>query len=241
MTEQVAIVTGGSGGIGLAICKHLLADGYTVVSLDRREPGVDHERLHSVRVDLSDSAATTRAAADVTARFPVDTVVHNAGVIRAALLSDVEMRDFEALARLHMGAAITLVQAALPRMRETGYGRIVLLSSRAIQGLQTRTSYSATKAGMIGLTRTWALELAPEGITVNAIAPGPIRTDQFHDVIPAGSAKEKEVAAGLPVRRLGEPEDVARAVAFLAAPESGFITGQTLYVCGGTSLGGLSL
>ncbi|MDZ7810774.1 MAG: SDR family oxidoreductase [Arhodomonas sp.] len=151
-------------------------------------------------------------------------------------------RTCDALTHLHLGAAITLVQAALPAMRERGFGRVVLLSSRAAQGLQTRTSYSATKAGMIGMARTWALELAPAGVTVNVVAPGPVRsTDMFHGVVPAGSDKEAQLAAGVPVGRLGEPADVARAVAFLAAPENGFITGQTLYVCGGTSLGGLSL
>lgn len=242
MSEEAAIVTGGSTGIGLSICEHLLDAGYTVVSLARREADLEHERLHSVSVDLSDTEETARVAADVVARYPVTTIVHNAGVIRADLLPDVKLDDLEALTRLHLGAAITLAQAALPRMREQRYGRIVLMSSRAVQGLETRTSYSATKAGIIGMTRTWAMELAPEGITVNSIAPGPIRsTEMFHDVVPKDSDKEKQVASGIPVGRLGEPSDVARAVMFLASPENGFITGQTLYVCGGASLGALSL
>ena len=117
----------------------------------------------------------------------------------------------------------------------------LLLSSRAALGLQTRTSYSATKAGMLGMARTWALELAPDGITVNVVAPGPIRTDMFHDVVEAGSEREKQLAASVPVRRLGEAADVARAVGFLADPASSFITGQVLYVCGGTSVGSLAL
>jgi len=167
--------------------------------------------------------------------------VHNAGVIRAALLPEVKLTDLDALVDLHLGCAIQLVQAALPAMRARRFGRVVLLSSRAALGLQTRTSYSATKAGMLGMARTWALELAPEGITVNVVAPGPIRTDMFYDVVEQGSDKEKALAASVPVRSLGESADVARAVSFFADAANSFVTGQVLYVCGGTSVGSLAL
>jgi NAD(P)-dependent dehydrogenase (short-subunit alcohol dehydrogenase family) len=126
-------------------------------------------------------------------------------------------------------------------MRAERFGRVVLLSSRAAVGLATRTNYSATKAGMLGMARTWALELAAEGITVNVVAPGPIRTDMFHEVVEAGSEKERRLAASVPVKRLGEAADVARAVRFFVDPANGFITGQVLYVCGGTSVGSLAL
>ncbi len=152
-----------------------------------------------------------------------------------------KLEDFDALVNLHLKAAITLVQAALPAMKAEGYGRVVLVSSRAVLGLPTRTSYSATKAGMLGMARTWALELAPLGITVNVVAPGPVRTANFHSVIPEGSAQVEKVAQAIPVKRLGEPEDAARAVMFFAARDAGFITGQVLYVCGGTSVGTLTL
>ena len=108
-------------------------------------------------------------------------------------------------------------------------------------GLETRTSYSATKAAQIGLVRTWAMELGQHGITVNAVAPGPIVTDMFTEVVPEDSDKAEQIAKGLPVRRLGRADDVARAVMFLAAPDNGFVTGQCLFVCGGASLGSLSL
>ena len=238
---RVALVTGGSAGIGKSICETLLAQGFEVVSLARRASDIDHPRLHSVCVDLADRKATGEAAREVTQRFEVTTVVHNAGVIKAALLEEARLDDLDTLVDLHLGCAIQLVQAALPAMRAKHFGRVILLSSRAALGLATRTSYSATKAGMLGMARTWALELGADGITVNVVAPGPIRTDMFYDVVPAGSDKERQLAAAVPVRRLGEAADVARAVAFFADPANGFVTGQVLYVCGGTSVGSLTL
>lgn len=239
--KGVAVVTGGSAGIGKVICEQLLDQGYDVVSMARRPAAIDHPRLSSVEVDLSDRKATGQAVAEIARAHPYTTIVHNAGVIRAALVGDVRLDDLDALVDLHLGCAIQLLQGALPRMREQRFGRVILLSSRAALGLQTRTSYSATKAGMLGMARTWALELAPEGITVNVVAPGPIRTDMFYDVVEAGSDKERQLAASVPVRRLGESADVARAVSFFAEPDNGFITGQVLYVCGGTSVGSLAL
>jgi NAD(P)-dependent dehydrogenase (short-subunit alcohol dehydrogenase family) len=239
--HRVAAVTGGSAGIGKAICEALLAEGCEVVSLARRRSDIDHPRLHSLEVDLADRRATADAANELVRRFDVTTLIHNAGVIRPALLPEVQLDDLDALVELHLGCAIQLVQAALPAMRQRRFGRIVLLSSRAALGAQTRTSYSATKAGMVGMARTWALELAADGITVNVVAPGPIHTDMFYDVIPAGSEKEKRLADSIPVRRVGEPADVARAVSFFVHPDNGFVTGQVLYVCGGASLGSLSL
>ena len=239
--KKTAVVTGGSAGIGRAICENLLEGGWDVVSLARRKSDLLHPRMHSLEVDLSDRQATAQAAAELTQKFEVSTIVHNAGVIRAALLPEVKLTDLDALVDLHLGCAIQLLQAALPGMKAAHYGRVVLLSSRAALGLATRTNYSATKAGMMGMARTWALELAPEGITVNVVAPGPIRTDMFYDVVDEGSEKEKAIAAGIPVKRLGESVDVARAVRFFAEPDNSFVTGQVLYVFGGTSVGSLTL
>jgi NAD(P)-dependent dehydrogenase (short-subunit alcohol dehydrogenase family) len=238
---KVAAVTGASAGIGLAICEQLLADGYEVVSLARRKCPIAHSKLHSLEVDLIDRAATAEAARELARRFAVTTLVHNAGVIRPALVADVKLDDLDALVDLHLGCAIQLVQAALPAMRAARFGRVVLLSSRAAVGLATRTSYSATKAGMLGMARTWALELAGDGITVNVVAPGPIRTEMLREVVAAGSDRERALAAAIPVKRLGEAADVARAVRFFTDPEAGFVTGQVLYVCGGASVGSLTL
>jgi 3-oxoacyl-[acyl-carrier protein] reductase len=239
--NKVAAVTGGSAGIGKAICESLLADGYEVVSLARRKSEIAHPKMHDIEVDLMDRAATGDAAKELVRRFEVTTLIHNAGVIRPALLPEVQLTDIDALVNLHWGAALQLVQACLPTMRERKFGRILLMSSRAALGAQTRTAYSATKSGMLGLARTWALELAPHGITVNVVAPGPVHTEMFYDVIPAGSEREQKLAASIPVGRIGEAADVARAVSFFIHPDAGFITGQSLYVCGGASLGSLSL
>ena len=241
MTMRMAVVTGGSAGIGLEICRQLLADGWAVVSMARRPPPFTHEHLHSVEVDLADRAATAAAAEDLAHRFAPDTVIHNAGVILPALLEDVKLEDLDKLVDIHLSTAILLAQACAPAMKTAGFGRIVLLSSRGALGLATRTTYAATKAGMLGMARTWALELAPHGITVNVVAPGPVQTDMFHGVIPAGDSKVAQIAAGIPVRRLGQPADVAHAVRFFVSEHAGFVTGQVLYVCGGTSVGSLTL
>jgi NAD(P)-dependent dehydrogenase (short-subunit alcohol dehydrogenase family) len=239
--SNVAIITGASGGIGRAIAEAMLAAGHHVVSLDRRLPDWSHAKLEPVLVDLFDPKATTDAARDVATRREISHVVHNAGIIRPNLIEQVTVDDIAALSQLHLGAALTLVQAALPGMKQRHFGRIVLIASRAALGATTRTAYSATKSGMFGMARTWALETAAHGITVNVVAPGPVETDMFHEVIPQGSPKVDQLARSIPVGRIGRPDDVARAVMFFAAKDSDFITGQALYVCGGASIGSLAL
>lgn len=238
---SVAVVTGGSAGIGRAVVERLVDADYEVISLDVQPPTLTHPRFHSLRVDLTDPVATAKAAEDIARAHAVTTVIHNAGVIRPALLADVKLQDLNALVNLHLSAAITLTQAALPAMQAAGYGRVVLVSSRAVLGLPARTAYSGTKAAMLGMARTWALELAPQGITVNVVAPGPIKTANFHGIVPEGSPQVERIAQAIPVKRLGQPEDVARAVLFFAHRDAGFVTGQVLYVCGGTSVGTLTL
>ena len=155
MSERpVAIVTGGSAGIGAAICRSMIDAGYEVLALARRKPDWTNAALHAVEVDLTDASATEQAAARLATEYVISCVVHNAGVVRSNLLADVSQEDLHELTQLHLGAAILLVQAALPGMRERNFGRIVLISSRAALGLQTRTVYSATKAGMVGMART---------------------------------------------------------------------------------------
>jgi NAD(P)-dependent dehydrogenase (short-subunit alcohol dehydrogenase family) len=237
---RTALVTGGASGIGAEICRHYLAAGHRVVVADRE--AAEDTRVESVQVDLADIAATRAAAADIAARHAITDFVHNAGAIRPAPLDAARAEDMQELAALHLSAPLVLAQALLPRMRQARFGRIVLISSRAALGLPTRSAYAATKAGLLALARTWALELAADGITANVVAPGPIGgTHMFHDVIPAGSEREARLAAAIPVQRLGRPDDVARAVMFFADAANGFVTGQTLFVCGGSSVGSLTV
>jgi NAD(P)-dependent dehydrogenase (short-subunit alcohol dehydrogenase family) len=241
MNDKVALVTGGSSGIGAAVCTRLVDGGYQVLNLSRRKAASDSKRVVSVAVDLADAAATQQIAQELARKYPITTIVHNAGAIREKRLEDVTAQDLQALTNLHIGAAIALVQANLATMKAQRYGRIVLVSTRAVLGLAKRTVYSATKSALLGLSRTWALELAPSGITSNVIAPGPVaETEMFHEVLPVGSPRIDTIAAAVPVGRLGKPDDVARAVMFFVAPEGDFVTGQTLFVCGGTSVGSIT-
>lgn len=235
---QTILVTGGASGIGAVICQAFLDAGHRVVMLDRDPPSRPHERLHAIEVDLLDAEKTKQVAERIGREFKIGCLVHNAGLIRPSLVENVDPLDLQALTQLHLVTPLVLLQAVLPAMKATGQGRVVLISSRAALGVVTRTAYSATKAGMIGMARTWALELAPAGVTVNVVAPGPIgSTRMFETLVPPGSELEGIVANAIPMRRLGTPEDVANAVTFFASPASGFITGQVLYVCGGASVG----
>jgi 3-oxoacyl-[acyl-carrier protein] reductase len=233
-------VTGGSSGIGLATVQSFLAADYEVISIARRPCPVRHEALRSVETDLLDPNATREAFESLGAEAPATTVVHCAGVIREKPIEQTDIGDITDLANLHIGAACSLLKANLAAMKAASFGRIILISTRAVLGLAKRTAYASTKAGMLGLTRTWALELASFGITANAVAPGPIaETEMFHSIIPVGSEKMASAARQIPVGRFGTPADVARAVLFFADDRSSFITGQTLFVCGGTSVGSI--
>jgi NAD(P)-dependent dehydrogenase (short-subunit alcohol dehydrogenase family) len=241
MAPRIALVTGGSNGIGAAICQSLLTAGYQVISLDREPPQTQAASLTSVQVDLSDASETRRVAMELAQRFAVTTVIHNAGAVLEKSLEDVLPEDLQTLTNLHLAAPLALVQANLATMKAQRYGRILLVSTRAVLGLARRTAYSSTKAGLLAMARTWALELGAFGITANVVAPGPIAaTRVFHDIIPADSPKIPGIIQSIPVKRLGTPEDVARAVMFFIAPEAGFVTGQTLFVCGGTSVGSIA-
>jgi 3-oxoacyl-[acyl-carrier protein] reductase len=236
--DGAAVVTGASAGIGEAIARQLLDQGRTVVALQRRPPRLPHDRLHFHSVDLANVAEVQAVAARVAADYPVLYLVNNAGANRPGPLERATVDDLDYVMGLTVRAAMVLTQAFVPGMRKAGFGRIVNISSRAVLGKTQRTVYSAAKAALIGMTRTLCLELGGYGITVNAVAPGPVATELFDNGHPPGSAKRQTVIDSVPVKRVGTPEDVARAVAFLLAPENGYITGQTLFVCGGTSVSG---
>lgn len=236
MDKKTVVVTGGSAGIGLSIVKLLLQQNYRVINLARRPVPFDSEDVHNIVIDLIDRKRVARTCQQLT-DLNATAFVHNAGIIRANLIDDVKLEDLDDLNQLHLGAAVQITQALIPNMKQINSGRIVLISSRASVGMKTRTSYAATKAAQIALARTWALELGEFGITVNTVAPGPIQaTEMFHEVVPEGSSMLEKMAENIPVKRLGVPQDVANAVSFFLSEQSGFVTGQNLFVCGGTSI-----
>jgi len=158
--NHTAIITGGNKGIGADLAASLLALDYTVVSLARNASDNKHPNLHSVCVDLLDPTAVTEAASQVAKDHHVTHLVHNAGLIWPNLIEDASPDDITGLSQLHLGSALTLLKAVLPSMKEHKFGRVMFNGSRAALGAPTRTAYGATKAGMIGMARTWALELA---------------------------------------------------------------------------------
>lgn len=238
MHGEAAVVTGASAGIGEAIARALLDRGLPVVALQRSAPRIAHPNLHFREVDLADLERTRAVAREVAAEFPVRYLVNNAGANCPALLEDATIEELQYVTAITLGAAMVLIQACVPGMRAAKFGRIVSVSSRAILGKTARTVYSAAKAGLIGMTRTVAIEVGRDGITANAVVPGPVATEHFDRGHPAGSEQRRTVIEGILVRRVGTPADVARAVLFLLDRDSGFITGQSLFVCGGTSVTG---
>lgn len=237
MPGKTVLITGASKGIGLATARRLAQRGDTVLGIARSGPdGGFPGVLH--RCDLADAEATDRVLADIAAEHRVDAVVNNVGVAAPEPLGEVRLESLWSVYDLNVRAAVQVTQAFVGGMRERGWGRIVNVTSRSVYGARRRSSYAAAKSALVGLTRTWALELATDGVTVNAVAPGPVETELFRASHPVGSEEEARVVRSIPAGRLGRPEEVAAAIAFLLGEEAGFITGQMLGVDGGGSIPG---
>jgi NAD(P)-dependent dehydrogenase (short-subunit alcohol dehydrogenase family) len=232
---RTALVTGASRGIGRAIAARLIEDDWDVVNFDTTAPESDlGDRW--VEVDLGDVEATQTALRELVEERTVSALVNNAAIGRMSALEDTSVEDFDASVAVNMRAPMLCAQVVTPGMKAQGFGRIVNIASRAHLGKTLRTSYAATKGAMVSLTKVWALELAAAGISVNAIAPGPIRTKLFERANPPDNPRTRQIIESIPMARLGEPEDVANAVAFFLHQRCGFVTGQVLYVCGGVTL-----
>ena len=235
MVERTFLVTGASKGIGLALATRLAQAGHHVVGIaragDSNFPGT------LVPVDLSDNKAAATAFEDLARRHSFDGVVNNVGLARLKRLGEIGIEELEDVLRLNIHPTLLAVQAILPTLLEKGWGRIVNITSLVTLGMANRTAYAAAKAAVTSFTRTWALELAETGITVNAVAPGPVATELFRGGTPEGSEAEKIFLAQIPMRRLGTPEEIAAGIAFLLSDDASYITGQSLFIDGGASVG----
>lgn len=229
MKERV-LITGGATGIGAAIAQRCRERGWSTVVIDRAANA-------DIRADLADRQATGAALSEALSGGAITRLVNNVGTVCPNPVEMQTMDELELTVSLNLRCALQCLQALLPGMKQEGFGRVVNVSSRAALGKELRSAYAATKAGLLGMTRVWALELGAHGITVNAVGPGPIKTELFDQANPADSPRTKAIIASVPVKRLGQPEDVAAAVDFFLGKDAGFVTGQTLYVCGGMTVG----
>jgi NAD(P)-dependent dehydrogenase (short-subunit alcohol dehydrogenase family) len=239
---KTAVVTGGASGIGLAIARRLAADGYNVAALDRNPAadgpdGVGGFGGFGVVADVTDRSAVDAALAAVRERFgPVTILVNAAGVDGFKRFTDLTFEAWSRVIDVNLNGVFHCTQAVLPGMIEAGWGRIVNISSSSAQsGQQFMTHYVAAKSAVNGLTKALALEFGPYGITVNAVPPGFVDTPLLRKAESRGllGGTVEEHIARTPVRRVGRPEDIAAACAFLVSEEAGYITGQILGVNGG--------
>jgi 3-oxoacyl-[acyl-carrier protein] reductase len=244
---RVALVTGAGRGIGAATAQRLAEEGARVTLADVDRDGTsqlakqlaaqDAEAL-AVTCDVTDAASVQTAVDETLNRFGrLDILVNNAGVVRDNLVFKMTDDEFEAVLAVHLRGAFHCTRAAQKPMVEQKYGRIISLSSTSALGNRGQTNYSAVKAAIQGMTRTWAIELGPFGITANAVAPGFIDT-AMTQATARRMGIEPEVfkaaaAQRIPLRRVGQPSEVASVIAFLASDDASFVNGQTIYITGG--------
>jgi 2-hydroxycyclohexanecarboxyl-CoA dehydrogenase len=245
MSERTALVTGGAGGIGRAICLALAEDGRSVAVADLRLDGAREtaaavgDRATAIELDVTDPGSVAdgvRRAED--ALGPIEIVVNSAGWDELHPFLDTDEGFWSRVIEINFKGCLRVTHAVLPGMVERGFGRVVNIGSDAGRvGSSLESVYSGAKGGVIAFTKTVAREVARSGVTANTVCPGPTRTPMLEGMVEEGGEKLIDsLTRAVPMRRLGEPEDVAAAVAFLASERAGFITGQTLSVSGGLTM-----
>lgn len=234
MASRRVLITGASKGIGRAVADRIAAQGDIPIGLARTRP-VDFPG-EFYEVDLADRGATDEVLERVVATGAIDGVVNNVGFARFGRIGSINLDDLFDTYDMNVRTAVQVVQAVLPGMLAAGYGRIVNVSSLTTLGVEERTPYAASKAALETCTRIWANELAQTGITVNAVAPGPIETEMFRERSPHGSDREARLLKKIPQNRVGAPREIAHAITALLDDDEGYITGQIIRVDGGGSI-----
>lgn len=242
LNGQVAAVTGGARGIGDGIAARLAQDGARVFALDRISPEERREGVTYLETDITspESVAAAFRAIDSQAE-QIDILVSNAGIQRVGLIGKISFADFSAVVATHLNGFFLCASEAVPRMVKRGVGGAIvsIASTAAFVGLPGRGPYCAAKAGILGLTRALALEVASAKIRVNAVAPGFTRTKLIEQGLSDGSLREDWMVARVPMRRLAQVDEIAEAVRFLAGRESSYMTGQAIVVDGGWTVQGI--
>jgi NAD(P)-dependent dehydrogenase (short-subunit alcohol dehydrogenase family) len=229
-----ALVTGATKGIGRAIAESLIESGQSVIGIARNPDPTFKGKLFLA--DLSNPDSRAQVFQEIAQSFPVDRLVNNLGFNRLEGLLDITAQNYQTIIDLNLTVTLELTQAVLPSMLTLGHGRIVNIASRSMLGRKNSSVYAAAKAGLVGFTKSWAIELAPSSITVNCVAPGPIETEMFNRNNPIGSPARESMLDAIPMKRLGDPGEVASAVIYFLSKSASFTTGQTIFVCGGASI-----
>ncbi|CAN5809751.1 SDR family oxidoreductase [soil metagenome] len=237
--DRITLISGATKGIGLACAHALAAEGHVVVGLARGAPTDDFPgELH--QVDASDRHALAALLKALAERHRFNGLINNVGLAVPQALGEVELESYDRTFEINATSSLLCAEAVLPSMKSQRFGRIVNITSEVVLGMTKRTAYAAAKAALMSFTRTWALETAADGITVNSVAPGPVDTEFFERNNPVGGISRQTKVARIPIGRIGTPQDIANAAAFFMSERSDFVTGQNLYVCGGSSLGSTS-
>lgn len=233
--QGATLITGASGGIGAAIGNRILARGGRVVNVSDRPPEAASGVIAHI-ADLTDADQTRDVLAKILHDYPIDRFVHCAGVPHMAPIEEFDLNAFRKVTDLHLRAAMQCIGMIVPQMKERRHGHIVLIGSRVSLGRVHSSLYGSVKSAIIGMAKGLAVELAPFGININVVSPGPVDTPLLRIYHPVGSPRAKELEASIPMGRIASADDVVNAVEFFLKDESSYITGQNLFLCGGLDI-----